>query len=336
MYDPKKRMSKYVFIAFFVILGYLAYLLAKPFFGAVIIGLIVAYALMPLHRRLSGFFKNKNISAGLITICLIVIALLLFLLIVSLLVNESATIYDKINVSGLVSLIQKYVDSEKVEQYINIVAQKGLGAFLDLVSRLVVSLPEKIIMILISLATIFFALRDSEKLTAGIRNVMPVSEEYKGKITARFGHTVDAVLYSMVLVSILQGIVATIGYYLFGVSTPLLWGFVTLVIAMLPFVGPTLVWAPLAVYLFATGHTAAAIGLAVFCLLFVTILLDMVLKPKLISQKGKIHPLIAIIGVIGGFSVFGVSGVILGPFVLSLFIFLLTVLLGKEHIKLQE
>ena len=140
----------------------------------------------------------------------------------------------------------------------------------------------------------------------------------------------------MVFVSLLQGIVAGIGFYLFGMSTPVLWGFLTFIIAMLPFVVLTTIWLPLSIYLFALGKTGQATGFSIYCLLFVTILLDMIWKPKLISEKGKRHPLIAILGVLGGFSVFGFSGIILVPFVLSLFIFVLVVLLGKENLKLQD
>ncbi|MDD4878745.1 MAG: AI-2E family transporter, partial [Candidatus Nanoarchaeia archaeon] len=197
-------------------------------------------------------------------------------------------------------------------------------------------IPEKIILLFISVAAIFFALRDHAKIREGIRNILPLNEKFKTKIEKRFSGTVDAVLYSMVFVSLLQGIVAGIGFYLFGISTPVLWGFATFLIAMLPFVGPTTVWLPLSIYLFATGKIGQAIGLSIYCLLFVTILLDMVWKPKLISEKGKIHPLIAIVGVIGGFGVFGASGIIIGPFVLSLFIFLLSVLLGKNKVMLQD
>jgi len=336
MYDPKKRLSKYIFLAFFIILGYLAFLLVRPFLGTVILSLIVAYALLPIHKRVSGWLKGPNISAALITTVIIVFSAALLVIVVNLLAAEYTAIYEKINVAELGALIKQYIPSDMVDQYLGQFVDKGLGVFLAMVSSFVMSIPEKLIMLFIAVGTIFFALRDHTKIKEGIRNILPLKDNFKKKIEERFSGTVDAVLYSMVFVSLLQGIIAGFGFYLFGISTPVLWGFVTFLIAMLPFVGPTTVWLPLAIYLFATGHSAQAIGLSIYSLLFVTILLDMVWKPKLISEKGKIHPLIAILGVLGGFSVFGFSGIILGPFVLSLFIFVLSVLLGKDKILVQE
>lgn len=337
MYDPKKRISKYIFIAFFILLGYLAFLLVKPFLGAVILSLIVAYALLPVHKKIVSWTKSPNMSAALITAIIVIVSAALIVLLVNLFAAEYTTIYEKINISELSANIRHYIPSDKVDQYVEQFVDKGLGVFLAMISSFVMSIPEKIILLFIAVGTIFFALRDHEKLKASIRSVLPVKDTLKKKIEERFSGTVDAVLYSMVFVSILQGIVAGIGFYLFGLSTPVLWGFVTFIIAMLPFVGPTTVWLPLAVYLLATGKTGQAFGLSIYCLLFVTLLLDMVWKPKLISEKGKIHPLIAILGVIGGFGVFGgASGIIIGPFVLSLFIFLLSMLLGKEKIVLRE
>lgn len=336
MYDPKKRLSKYIFIAFFIILGYLAFLLVKPFLGTVILSLIVAYALLPIHKKISGWLKGPNISAALITILIVVFSAALLVLVVNLLATEYTAIYEKINVAELGALIKNYIPSDMVDQYVGQFVDKGLGLFLAMISSFVLSIPEKIVLLFIAVSTIFFTLRDHAKIKAGIRGILPLSDSFKKKIEKRFSGTVDAVLYSMVFVSLIQGIVAGIGFYLFGMSTPVLWGFLTFIIAMLPFVGPTTIWLPIAVYLFATGKIGQAIGLSIYCLLFVTILLDMIWKPKLISEKGKIHPLIAIVGVIGGFGVFGVSGIILGPFVLSLFIFVLGVLLGKESLKLQD
>ncbi|MFA5887341.1 MAG: AI-2E family transporter [Candidatus Nanoarchaeia archaeon] len=336
MYDPKKKLSKYIFIAFFIILGYLAFLLVKPFLGTVILSLIVAYALLPIHKKVSGWLKGPNISAALITTCIVVFSAALLVIVVNLLATEYTTIYEKINITELGAVIKHYIPGDNVEQYVGQFVDKGLGVFLLMISSFVMSIPEKLVMLFIAVGTIFFTLRDHAKIKEGIRNILPLTDNFKKKIEARFSGTVDAVLYSMVFVSLLQGIVAGFGFYLFGIRTPVLWGFVTFLIAMLPFVGPTTVWLPLAIYLFATGHSAQAIGLSIYCLLFVTILLDMIWKPKLISEKGKIHPLIAILGVLGGFSVFGFSGIILGPFVLSLFIFVLVVLLGKENLKLQD
>ncbi|MDD4878746.1 MAG: hypothetical protein PHO02_07000, partial [Candidatus Nanoarchaeia archaeon] len=134
MYDPKKRFSKYIFIAFFIILGYLAFLLVKPFIGAIILSLIVAYALLPIHKKLSGWFNGPNISAALITSLIVIFSAALLVLVVNMLASEYTTIYEKINVAELGTLIKQYIPSEEVDYFVGQFVDKGLGVFLAMIS----------------------------------------------------------------------------------------------------------------------------------------------------------------------------------------------------------
>jgi len=332
MYDQKKVVFKYFFVAFFLILSYLTYLLIRPFASVIIASLLLAYILHPLHSRLERAIKSTEIAAALITLCAFLLGVIVFAFIANLLVSESVAIYQKVPVADLVAFMQTYFESGKTEQYVEIITEKGANYFFSLASKFVLSIPEKLIGLFVALCILFFGLRDYEKVKEKLIMVLPFKEEHKEWVVTEFRRTMDAVVYSVIVTSLLQGAVATIGFYIFGISTPLLWGLLTVIVAMLPFVGPVVVWLPLSIYHFFTSSKAEAIGLALYCLLFVTLLLGVVYNTRVIAKKGKLHPMIALLGVIGGISVFGVSGLVLGPLMLSLFIFFLEMFFGKKDI----
>lgn len=330
--DDTKKVSKYIFIAAFVILAYIAYLLVSPFLSAVIVGLLVAYILFPLHNFLRKLIKSNNISALLITLLILTIGVIGTIIVTNLLVNETIAVYEKVDVTKLASFVDKFLHSEKADTYILQFAEKGLSYFVSVASAILLKIPELVIWLFITLVVIFFSLKDAEKLKAKLVRLMPVDKKYKNKVIKKFSETMDAVVYSTIVISLAEAVIATIGFYIFGVSTPLLWGLVTFVLAMLPVLGPTTVWLPITIYQYFIGNKASAIGLAIYSLVIITILFEYILRPSLMAKKGRMHPIVALLGVIGGVIVFGIPGLILGPFLLSLFIFFAEIILGKEQL----
>jgi predicted PurR-regulated permease PerM len=118
------------------------------------------------------------------------------------------------------------------------------------------------------------------------------------------------------LISIIQGVVATIGYFIFGVKDWALWGFVTGVFAFFPVVGTMAVWVPLVIYTYATGETWQATALLLYSLI-VTGNVDYIARITLLKRMGNVHPVITILGVIIGLGLFGFIGLVFGPLLLN-------------------
>ncbi len=121
------------------------------------------------------------------------------------------------------------------------------------------------------------------------------------------------------LLAVIQGGIATLGYYLFDVPSALLFGFLTCFATVIPIVGTALVWFPLAAYLALSGDWTHAAGLLLYCGLIVTNI-DNLIRFILQKKMADTHPLITIFGVVIGLSLFGFMGVIFGPLLLSIFI----------------
>jgi predicted PurR-regulated permease PerM len=119
--------------------------------------------------------------------------------------------------------------------------------------------------------------------------------------------------------AIIQGVVAMIGFTIFGVPQPLLWGLFTVMAALVPNVGTSLSLIPAVIYLLVTGHIGAGIGLAVWGMLAVG-LIDNLLSPRLIGSRIQLHPLLVLLSVIGGLQFFGFLGFLIGPILLAVFV----------------
>jgi len=176
----------------------------------------------------------------------------------------------------------------------------------------------------------FVAFRDGEKAVAKMTKVLPVKSSYKKEFIRRFTQTTDAIVYGIVVVSFLQGLAALVSFYFFGVSAPALWAFLAFIAALLPVVGPAIIWVPIVLFKYFSGDVSAAVGLAVYSLLVQNLLLDIMLKTKIIGGKGSIPPIIVLLGIIGGIMAFGIVGLLLGPIILVLLIEILKIYLGKN------
>jgi len=130
------------------------------------------------------------------------------------------------------------------------------------------------------------------------------------------------------VICLVQGIFATLGYWLFNVNDWALWGFLTGVFAFFPLVGTMVIWVPMVLYLLSTGNTWTAVGLGIYSLI-ITGNVDYVARLSLLKKIGDVHPLVTILGVIVGLSLFGFMGLIFGPLLISYFIILVKIYLNE-------
>jgi predicted PurR-regulated permease PerM len=110
-----------------------------------------------------------------------------------------------------------------------------------------------------------------------------------------------------------------VAFAVVGIPSPAFWGLIMILLSILPGIGTALVWVPAAVILAASGHTAKALGLALFCGAAVGSL-DNLLRPRLVGKDTQMHELLIFFGTLGGILMFGVVGFIIGPIIAALFI----------------
>ncbi|MEO7394519.1 MAG: AI-2E family transporter, partial [Chitinophagaceae bacterium] len=137
------------------------------------------------------------------------------------------------------------------------------------------------------------------------------------------------------LISIIQGVTATLGYFIFGVKSFALWGFLTGVCAFFPVVGTMIVWVPLVVYMYTLDQTWQATGLLLYSVL-VTGNVDYISRITIMRKMGDVHPVVTVLGVIIGLGLFGFIGLIFGPLLVSYIIVLFKIYMSEFVYPLKE
>ncbi len=167
----------------------------------------------------------------------------------------------------------------------------------------------------------FFMLTNGKEMEKSFDYFLPLHEKNIDLLGAETISMVRANAIGIPLISLIQGIFAFIGYWIFGIKEPLLWGFITGVFAFFPIVGTAIIWIPLVVYLFSQGQSTQGIWLTIWSLL-VTGNVDYLARVTLMKRMGNVHPLVTVLGVIVGLSLFGFWGFIFGPLLISYFLLL--------------
>lgn len=171
---------------------------------------------------------------------------------------------------------------------------------------------------------LYFMLVDGRKMEYTIQKYMPLKDANINDIWQATRTMVISNAIGIPVLGICQAIVAIAGYYIFGIESYVLWGIVTGVFSLVPVIGTAVVWAPLCIYLFATGHNPQGVGLLFYSLL-VTGSVDNILRFTILKKLGDVHPIITALGIIVGVPLFGFMGFIFGPLLISYLLLLIKI-----------
>lgn len=334
----KEEFSKYFIFSLFIIAIYMVFLVIKPFIIAILTSIIVSYILYPLYKWISKKTKRKNLSAVIVTILIITLIITPILFIANSLTREVMVVYtnskQRIEEGNIIDTEPGSILWKLNSFLVNIAEKPQISSSLDSITNSIISslsnfiftIPKRILSFFVMIFLIFFMLRDGELMVKKIKYLIPLKNHYQNKIVKRFGSVTRAVVYGHFITALIQGMVGVLGLYIFGIKSPLVWGGIMMVACMIPFIGAPVVWFPLGVLKLieglttnTTSTTLRGIGLLVYGF-FIVASIDNLIKPKIIGDKAKIHPTIILLGVLGGLTIFGVIGIVIGPLVLSLFL----------------
>jgi predicted PurR-regulated permease PerM len=160
-------------------------------------------------------------------------------------------------------------------------------------------------------------LRDGQKLKAAVVSLSPLSDADNEFIARKLERAINSAVKGNILIALIQGVLTTAGFLIFGVPSALLWGSLAAIAALIPGIGTALVLAPAIVFLFLAGEMVSGIGLTLWGMTAVG-LIDNFLGPKFVGRGVQLHPLIILLSVLGGVGFFGPIGFLLGPLIISL------------------
>jgi predicted PurR-regulated permease PerM len=197
---------------------------------------------------------------------------------------------------------------------------KQVGLFLyRQISSVASNLFSFLIHFFLMMLTIYYLFRDGGRLKGYLVELLPVPISQLEKVTAKFNEMGRAVVVGNGLSGLVQGILGGMGFFLFGLGAPLLWGTVMAFMAFLPIIGASVVFIPAAVLLLVHGKTGLAIGYLIYNAAYSSVI-EYLIKPRLIGKGMKMNSLLVFIGVIGGIKIFGILGIVYGPLIITIFL----------------
>lgn len=327
----------FLFLLGLVTIAFVAILL--PYYPSIFWGAILAVIFYPLNRRILRWTGGRANTSALITVLAIIMIVILPVIAISgSLVQEGANIYQRMS-SGEVSLGAYF------EQIMNAlppsvhdtVTRFGLSDIASLREKLsdvamqasrflasqAVNVGQNTFQFLIGLGImlylLFFLLRDGMALMKLSQRVIPLTQEHQLLLVQKFATVVRATVKGNIAVAATQGALGGLIFWLLGIEGALLWGVIMAFLSLLPAVGAALIWMPVAIYFMVTGLLFQGIALALYGFLVIG-LVDNVLRPLLVGKDTKIPDYLILISTLGGLSVFGLNGFVIGPLFSALFI----------------
>jgi predicted PurR-regulated permease PerM len=178
------------------------------------------------------------------------------------------------------------------------------------------------------LFVLYHMLVNGREMERMLNRIIPLKQENINMLAAETKKMVRANALGIPLISIIQGLTATLGYFIFGVKEWALWGFLTGIFAFFPVIGTMAIWVPLVLYTYAIGETWQATALLLYSIV-VTGNVDYIARISLLKRMGDVHPVITILGVIVGLGLFGFIGLIFGPLLVNYIIVLFNIYMNE-------
>jgi predicted PurR-regulated permease PerM len=310
-----------------------------PFFGAILWALVVTIAFAPVHDRLALMMPKRRNTVSLLTLML-VIALVIIpsILVGTMMVDEALATYNslqnqEIDIGKILRDLEAAIPAswramlERIGPAEIEEIQKRLSSFLtaglQLIAREAVNIGQGAFTFVLTLGVMlyltFFLLRDGRHLTRRIGEVIPLRSEQRSALFEKFTTVIRATVKGSVIVAIVQGILGGVLFAALDIHAALLWGVVMGLLALIPAVGTGLVWFPVGIYLLVTGSVWQGVVL-LLCGFFVISMVDNVLRPILVGQDTRMPDYVVLISTLGGLSVLGINGLIVGPVIAAMFI----------------
>lgn len=330
-------LEKLTFLFMLGVVTILFLFLLKPFFGAIFWACIIGLIFYPLYRRLLAVWEQRPglAALGTLTVCVVIGILPTIFVFVSFL-QEGASLYQRLQSGDLdfglyiervrdaFPLIQRFF--ERLNFDLNTLKDQLSGAALvasRFIAQNAVQLGQQTLQFFVSLGLMlyvaFFMLRDGQTLVDLLVRALPLGDERERLLFAKFAEVARATVKGNLVVAVAQGSLGGIIFAILGVPGALLWGVVMTLLSLIPVVGAGLIWAPVAIYLFAIGDWVQGTILTVFGVGAIG-LVDNILRPILVGRDTKLPDYIVLLSTLGGFSVFGMNGFVVGPLIAALFV----------------
>lgn len=325
---PHKRFQVVAFLLLLLVFAGLVFSVIRPFLNMLVVSFILAIIFRPVFHAFNRKLKSHSLSAIATVGVILIIILVPLWLFGQLLFNELVDVYNSIR-SGSFVIDQKQIIGSlpvQVRQFIesvsfdlnNLAARITSNAF-QTFSQVVSNIASFILSFFLVMFSTYYFLKDGHHIKEVFMDLSPINDTQENVLFSKIATAINGVVKGVFLMALIQGMIAMIGYFIFGVPNAFIWGLFTILAAFVPTVGTSLAIVPAILFLLITGHVGSAIGLTIWGGVAVG-LIDNFLGPQVIGNTVKVHPLLVLLSVLGGVSFFGFIGFLLGPILMAVFV----------------
>jgi len=286
--------------------------------------------------------KKKALASGIVCLVFIILLAVGIYFLAQVTIKEAFSLYMNMGQIDILKLTDKIVtfifpNSPDISNQVSVTIQTALtdlvSSYVQIVKNLIMDLPKLIAELFITFLVAFYILKDKETLIGYIKEILPFETDVSERFIKRSKDISFATIYGQIVVGIIQGITAGIGFYLFHAQSPLFMTLLAIFFGMLPMLGAWVIWIPVALSMFATGATTNGILMAIYGILVVSTI-DNIIRPFVVGKKGKANPVVIFLGMIGGLTLIGPIGLIVGPIILE-FTLIFIELYRKGNLKIK-
>jgi len=323
----RRTINFVVLAALTVIAIYLSYLLVQPFMPALVWSITLAVVTHRFWRWLTRNVPRPNLRAGIAvaTVAVGLLAPIVFLVYFS--ATEISNTVEQWQSEEHSSFWQDQLEQNpRIAEAWNWISQnfdiqgmvRQLAQYIqDGATAILSGLAYTAAQAFLTLFILFFLYRDERSVLRTVRRVSPMSDSETDQVLERLRDTTLATIYGSVVTAMIQGALGGLMFWFLGVPGAVLWGAVMGLMALVPYLGTFVVWAPVAILLALSGEWGKAAILVAYGVCVIGTI-DNLLYPALVGNRLKQHQVITFIAIIGGISVFGAAGIVLGPVVVTL------------------
>ena len=330
IYKLKGTVTSAIFVVIILLIA--SFFVLSPLISMILLGAIFAYAIRPISNKMNPYLKFESVSIFVAMILVITPLILIIAFSISTIISSAPAIMgaaSNVDAGSLNQTINQtstqiagYVPSafqpsaNSVINTFKSLINAGLNAILGYAADIVQSIPMVALQLFIFFASTFYLVKDGDKIVEYIKYALPQERRsFFRNMSEEVERVLMSIFYGHFLTALIIGIMATVGFYILGYPYALFLGILTGFLQLIPIIGPWPTYTALAIYDFATGNVARAIIVLLFG--FFLSGSDIYLRPKLAGKYADIHPLIFLLGFLGGPLVFGIVGFILGPLILG-------------------
>ena len=350
-----ENFSRYFLLVVLIGIGIVFFNMIKIFLIPMILAAVIVVLFYPFYGWLLKVFRNRKSFSSLVCCLILLLGLITPVSIITNLVSgEAIGLYqtteqkvEEIIQKGDEFLLKKIKEQKLIKKFhLDKIAwqasfQESAQAAAQLLAMAINKASKGTFQILANLFLTFFSMyyffRDGDKLIQRLKYLSPLADKYIEELFTRFISVSRATIKGTVVVGLIKGFIGGLTFWIFGISSPILWGVVMAILSIVPMLGAWFVMYPAALIMMVMGHIWQ--GIALFLISAVIIgSVDNILQPRLVGRSSGLHDLLIFFSTLGGISMFGVMGFIVGPIIAALFVSILDVycIEFKSHLDLAQ